>query len=228
MSLIGWWPLTETSGNFQDYSSSGNDGTYTTRPSTITGPMGYNAVSFAGDGSTTDQVSASGAELSFNGQNPFTACTWVYLNTDSNENKFFLGALDGDAIDNGWYIRQDTNVGIDGSILWKMDDGSSGQFFNSPEAYNDGNWHHVALVNDGSTLYGYVDGALRNSESHSVGNMEDNVSIGDVDGSNTNELTTDVDMFDVRIYDRALSPQEVSYIYEVSQGATYLSNKKTL
>jgi len=75
---------------------------------------------------------------------------------------------------------------------------------------NDNEWHHVAGVYDGSKLYLYVDGGVDASKSAS-GSL--NVSASDVyiGGSPSASFNGFVD--DVRIYDRALSADEVEALY---------------
>ena len=75
---------------------------------------------------------------------------------------------------------------------------------------NDDQWHHVAGVYNGSSLYLYVDGGLdaSGSASGSLSFSAPNVYIG---GSPTQSFNGLID--DVRIYDRALSEDEVKTLY---------------
>jgi len=74
---------------------------------------------------------------------------------------------------------------------------------------NDGKWHHVAGVYDGSKICIYVDGILDNTEdaSGSISNSTYNVLIGENEEAPGREWNGQID--DVRIYNRALSHGEI-------------------
>jgi len=101
-----------------------------------------------------------------------------------------------------------------------FDDGS----FNSPTftSISDNSWHHICITHDDVTLSAYVDGTLDDSVSD---NYDFAGSAGDVSlmsrptagGSYTpNNVTaaSDGKMDDARFYDKALSSQEVSDLYD--------------
>lgn len=74
---------------------------------------------------------------------------------------------------------------------------------------NDGKWHHISGVYDGSKMYLYVDGALDNdgSATGTIGTNNQPVYIGEnseMPGREWNGL-----MDDVRIYNSALDPNEI-------------------
>ena len=77
---------------------------------------------------------------------------------------------------------------------------------------NDGEWHHVAGVKDGTTYKIYVDGVEENSEvdAHSMSGSSSDMRLG-------NGIVTgnyfDGEMDDVRIYNRALSASEIAVLY---------------
>jgi hypothetical protein len=74
---------------------------------------------------------------------------------------------------------------------------------------SDNNWHHLAMVADGSLLHLYVDGVEQGSAAAIGGTIDvSNGGIGYIVSSPTSRyLTGTVD--DVRIYNRALSGAEV-------------------
>ncbi len=85
-----------------------------------------------------------------------------------------------------------------------------------------GNWHHLAGTFDGSTLTLYVDGVARGTKACSVGCTDNGypVSIG----KNAEKGTTSTGDIDrVRIYNRALSPAEVTADYNLATTAPDLS-----
>ena len=221
--LVGHWPLTESSGDATDYAGS-NDGTvYGATQAGAAGPMGYDAYAFDG----VDDYVDGGDPLDFTGSSPFTAACWARSPDLGGSNAYFLGSAN-DGVKNGWYIRFDSNVGPAGSVVVKMDDGGSYVYFASGGGYDDDAWHHAALVNDGSTLYGYVDGSEFGSQSHSVGGLNDGVLMGAVGESGGGKSYAGVDLSDVRLYDHALAPAEVAALADVGSQAAYVSPKQQL
>jgi ELWxxDGT repeat protein len=59
--------------------------------------------------------------------------------------------------DNGWRISR---AGEGNSLEFAIDRGVTGLYIQGKEAVNDGRWHHVAAVYDGSTMKLYIDGVL--------------------------------------------------------------------
>jgi HKD family nuclease len=86
-------------------------------------------------------------------------------------------------------------------------------FVTSPNRYNDGNWHYAVVTYDGSVLRLYVDGqqvaSLNTNAMPATDTMP--LTIGKNSSSNSNYFIGDID--EVRVYNRALSAQEVSDAY---------------
>lgn len=78
---------------------------------------------------------------------------------------------------------------------------------------NDGNWHHVVGVYNGSTLKIYIDGVEDNSGSFSgaVATSGNNLYIGARNATPDDEVAMLLD--EIRIYSKALSPTEVTTHY---------------
>lgn len=74
--------------------------------------------------------------------------------------------------------------------------------------FNDGNWHHVAVVHDGATdgVAIYVDGYAESQETISAGAISFGKHIGFQDSGSTNSSHTQAD---TRIYDRKLTQSEL-------------------
>ena len=90
--------------------------------------------------------------------------------------------------------------------------GESGSTHNTAPADKnilDGNWHHIAFVYNGSTLYWYVDYTQVHAQSHTggalkySGSLEGKLCIGATDGANARRWHGFID--EVRISDKALS-----------------------
>lgn len=85
---------------------------------------------------------------------------------------------------------------------------------------NDGNWHHVAAVYDGTNLYLYVDGTLDASRAASgtITKTSDVLAIGNDTGAPPGYSYLFNGLIDeVSIYNRALSSQEIQSIYNAKQ-----------
>ncbi len=82
----------------------------------------------------------------------------------------------------------------------------------TPSYFTDGNWHHVLYTYDGSFARLYVDGTLNNSQTHTgaIAVSGANLYIGSTGGGS--EFYKG-DMDDVRIYNRALSADEVRQLW---------------
>lgn len=92
----------------------------------------------------------------------------------------------------------------------------------APRRYDDGRWHHIAGVRDGKSVKLYLDGMLAGSVASSGLDADgaDGIKIGAAGdlGAGCNKPGCTDDSFlgsidDVRIYDRALTPQEISCLY---------------
>jgi hypothetical protein len=85
-------------------------------------------------------------------------------------------------------------------------------------AYNDGNWHFATVTSNGDELNLYVDGVLNATAAVTVdmANLGSNLYIGQYGGGT---LQWNGCLDDVRIYDRALSAEEILELYE--EGRSY-------
>jgi len=92
----------------------------------------------------------------------------------------------------------------------------------SPTAVNDGKWHHFVLTADTAIQYLYVDGAVVGSLSGTIntglGMIKNQIGAGWDTGSNWPDFNNGWNPFngtidDVRVYYRALSPDEVRQLY---------------
>lgn len=82
----------------------------------------------------------------------------------------------------------------------------------------DNNWHHIMCVKDGSGAKIYVDGVERGSYSGSIGNVNTtaDASIGWSRGWDSDYYQGTID--DVRVYNRALTPTEITTLYNYDGG----------
>ena len=198
--LIGWWTFDEGSGNTAfDSSDKGNDG--------ILGPEG--------DPQWVDGIIGGAIEL------------------DGNDDYIAIDSIADDLADNNFTVSAwiKTTAG-EGNVIGANDSGSGHQFIfgvtgsgtllveahssvNSyPPVINDGEWHFIAYIRDGTTAYAYTDGELVGTETPD-GNPAGQVrwSIGqEWDSSPSDEFTGLVD--DVHFYNHPLVQDEIIRVME--------------
>ncbi|MGA2679248.1 MAG: LamG-like jellyroll fold domain-containing protein [Sedimentisphaerales bacterium] len=196
-NLIGWWKFDETEGNTAvDSSGNGNDGTLIGNP--IWRPQGGKiggALEFSGKG---DHVKIAN-EPAFDITNQITISAWVNITSVPQE----------------W-----TGIVTKGDTAWRMSTSFAKNVFHFGVSPNDylngmtevsaGQWHHVACVYDGKRMRIYVDGVLDVSirRTGPIATNDFPVCIGEnieLTGRCWHGLIDDV-----RIYNRALSENEIA------------------
>jgi hypothetical protein len=216
--LVGYWPLDGQTTNWKtdttaDLSGQNNTSTLvsmSTSTSPVPGKTGQ-ALKFNGSSSYIDVPNASG--LNF-GTGSFSASAW--FKTSQNRTNF-RGVFDKE---NGAAYYQLMINKSDGELRASIND-SGGHFddIKSSAAFDDGKWHLGIIVRDtasGKFLL-YADGVVvASTVSAATGSL-----------TNTADLTLGLlfggsyyfngPIDDVRIYNRALSPQEITQLY--AQGA---------
>ena len=89
----------------------------------------------------------------------------------------------------------------------------------STVSVNDGKWHLITGTRQGTTWSIYVDGVLSSSQTQGTGASINasgyDMSVGVGPGNSSGYFNGSID--DVRVYDRALSPSEIQYLYLMGQ-----------
>lgn len=199
--LVGWWRFDEGSGSTARDSAGDNDGSLQNGPEWVADSPTNGALEFSGDG---DYVEINTADP-WVGSSAITVSVWHKFDELPSSNSTFLRGnflielrTDGD-------IR--VRYHLDGS--WRSD-----HYASLPsEAMN--SWHHICAVWDGSNARIFINGGVEEEIS------EDYNEVTDTDGS----LTMPYDssdypggkMDDVRIYNLALSAEEVKVLYDVTR-----------
>jgi hypothetical protein len=95
----------------------------------------------------------------------------------------------------------------------------------TPQKYNDGKWHLIVGVYNGTTLLIYADGVLAGSMSanYTTANTE-NIKIGRDSDLSFYKGTLD----DIRIYNRAITPNEVATLFNEDNAVTSISNSNNI
>ena len=149
-NLLGLWPMDELEGNPQDKARSRHASTTATwqvRP-------GGSAYSF--NAANQEYLSADVSNLSFREDQDFTIEMW-FKSTGTSQtllsNGTMFTATDGSLFGNskGWTLQ----LNAEGKVELVQNQ----EVLSSTNAYNDGNWHHIALVKNAKALTViYVDG----------------------------------------------------------------------
>lgn len=228
--LVGWWTFDGkdtnwTTGITNDRSGNGNNGSLismSTTTSSVAGKIGQ-ALNFNG----TNQYANIGTNIaSLQPGGNFSVIGW-FKSTASGQQQIFSS------------YSQNTNpagfilgIDVDASTLHRLGllvGKNTGGVINTDYTtlygtsnVDDGRWHQGVGVWDGSLMYIYVDGVLQSSVSWSgapgyaatnyvhVGNHQTNAS--------TNLAYFNGSIDDVRVYNRALSAQEVYRLYSATGG----------
>lgn len=202
--LVGHWTFDgkDMTSNVADASGNGNDGALTGQAATTTavGKLGQ-ALEFDG---SDDQISVpSFSDIS---GSPLTIAAWVKPSTS-----------DCDTASDCMIVT----IGENSELQFGTNDGTEIRFcrdFPNCVTANISNyevdvWQHFTFVVDGSTCYMYKNGSLLNSAGSCSGTAAGNLVIGDHGAAGTRAFGGELD--DLRIYDRALSVDEVAALYNL-------------
>jgi hypothetical protein len=218
LGLVGYWPFDEGSGTTaNDYSGNGNTGTLTNGPTWVTGQLNR-ALNFNGTNQYVSLSTGTGIPIS---NSSYTLSVWFKATS--------LGSRDGLV---GW-----GNYGVGNNLVNALRLTDSGECSGGQGVINYwwGNdltlcstrvtanaWHHVVAEYNGTTRIIYVDGVSIGSDTpvgHNVPNTS-NFKIGVTNGADPFPGSID----DVRIYNRALSANDVKLLYQ--QGLAQVTKAK--
>ena len=220
--LVGHWTLdgADTINNIVDQSGQGNTGLLSHGGSGTTTSPGVLGQALKFDG-VDDYVKI--ADQTIFDTAPITVAAWFKSNVANS-------SVDLPIVSKG----RAAVCGFDGWSLYRDDatetfrfcvNGTTGNnTIASTAAFVDTKWHHVLGVYDGNTISIYVDGSLANtpsSYSDTMVNTARSVCLGLAAGNDNNCLSpvtfTNGFLDDVRIYNRALSAQEVRQLYNMGR-----------
>jgi hypothetical protein len=208
--LIGHWKLNETSGTSAvDSSSFGNNGTYqngvalaSSTPVPVDGAV---AATFDGN---NDYVSVPN-EANFDVTGSLTVAVW--LKVTAFDATWQAIVTKGDS---AWRLSRngDTNT-----IHFAIGSGGTIRIADSVTGVNDGQWHHVVGVYDGSTAKVYIDGNLDVTVA-ATGAIATNNHPVEL-GRNAEQAGREWygSLYDARVYNRALTAADVAALYSVDQ-----------
>lgn len=196
--LVGWWKFDEGTGATTiDSSGSGNTGTLTNSPTWTSGKT-KNALSFDGSNYVT-----MGNVLNLTAQ--ITVSVWVNASSWAG-NWPMIVAKD---VNVAYLLMQNDDVG--GSKMgFRIGAAGAPNTANGSTDLNINQWYHVAGTYDGTTIKIYVNGILDGSQAR-AGSIPTSANALQIGGYGGLVFTGKID--DVRIYNRALSAQEIYTLY---------------
>jgi PGF-CTERM protein/uncharacterized repeat protein (TIGR01451 family) len=197
--------LDEGSGNIlHDYSGNGNDGVIY-GASWVEGKYGK-ALSFDG---RDDYVNIQASGL-INGEREVTYSAWIYINVGSQNYPGIIYHTFGSNKGNGLNINPDNTATA--RYTFSKDEGVSSSTLQI------GQWHHIVSTYKSGIAKIYVNGILDNTRSITNGAILDsgNWGIG-YDNSFSNSRYFNGIIDEVRIYNRALTEEEIKVHYEEKQ-----------
>ena len=199
-SLVGWWKFDN---DFLDWSGNGNDGICSAGcPTPTTGKVG-SALYFDGNGSID---AGNGARLNITGN--ITIEAWV--KPAKLATQYIVKKASND-VTNGYEL----SLASSGKAFFRFNQRASGNTYRVDSAINypsnNTTWVHLVGIYNGTQLQIYLNGHLSNNKSGSsnISSNTNNLKIGGPDGSAFYKGSID----EVRIWDRALTPQEVEAFY---------------
>jgi hypothetical protein len=160
------------------------------------------------------------------GTGDFTVAHW-YQTTFSGDGN--LGDILGNRVDSSGGTFFSARLHSEGYVTFEIDDGANGDTYASASTsatVNDGAWHHLAYVRQGTTVTIYVDGVASGSDS--AGQVAD---VADASTASFrigrtlpnccgNFLTVPAAFEDLRIYDSALGASDIAGIVAGSGAAS--------
>lgn len=206
MTLVGYWPLDESSGDAIDRAGS-NDGSVNGSPYQGGQLVGTSVMSFDG--------SSEWVNTGFNLSSTCTIAAWMRTSESGTQ----IRALSSRNGGNGIIFRRET----DGTIDLFANDGS---FKSVSGDFPLNQWNHVSLViDDGNELEGFINGESIGVNSLGTRNVGISLYIATRASDQTGNWSGPI--ADVRAYNHLLSPNEIHYLYEVGSNAYIRTQSKT-
>ncbi|MFZ3073751.1 MAG: LamG domain-containing protein, partial [Minisyncoccales bacterium] len=199
--LAGHWDMDEGSGSILN-DKSGNNNTC----SLVNGPVWSKG--------------KTGSALYFDGENDYANCNAAVNDISSVTGTVELWAKADSGV--GFPFHSNANVRTyiaRGSTAFNVAKGEPAAYISFPSTPI-GEWHHLVLAWDNGVFWGYQDGALIDSKSFSNSSVASIVRIGQhASGSVSDSFDGQID--GVKIYNRALSAEEVRYHYNQGKPVAY-------
>lgn len=208
--LVGFWAFQEGGGDLvNDLSGNANHGTLKNMAFPPTATSGWNAgrkgVGLKFDG--TDDYVDCGNDASLNITGNITVEAWFKTNGTQAIWKTIVSKITWGSPRTGWALMF---FGADRIGFYQDSSSDDGPTYDMPALYN--TWVHAVGVYDGSYLRIYVNGDEKDTTAHNtgLGVATNSLQIGKLSYS-ANYFNGQIDQ--VRIYNRALSAEEIKQLY---------------
>lgn len=210
--LIGYWAF---NGNADDSSGNGHHGT--SYGATLTSDHNGNpdsAFSFNGN----SYISVPDSDSFTFGTGSFTITTWMQF--DAAGSYYMMGHDEGPGTTNKWIFWPSTS-GVNFHVNSRSGGGFSPITYSGWETTLD-TWYHLAILRDENDYFIYIDGEQVSTivDTRSIPNPDAPLIFGDAESEHP-ERNFRGALDEIRIYNRALSGQEIADLYnEVPEPAT--------
>jgi len=220
--LIGWWRFEEGSGNTAyDSSGNGHDGTLNGNPEWAIGPPGFGgALAFHPDKCTGIDC---GIFDPTNGTGQFTVALWAFWDGTGTYQHFITKSAEWGA-DTMMFQFELWGAHTDASYTDRVgvsyEPAGSVAFFIMPK----NEWVHLALTFDGTNAVIYLNGVDEEGpKPFAIGpDIDAQVEIGYTSTRPSGiERTFEGRLDEVRVYDRALTQEEIEFVMEGGEGYPY-------
>jgi len=202
---VGAWNpgLGPTGLTLRDNSGFGNHGTLTNGP-TFAASQGRYAMNFDG---TNRIICGNPERLNPSAGAPWSICCWVFRNTNTSSYEVCLSKRESSSNTDASYVLVFNNTNISGTNkTFVFYSGGGATFSTTSVALT--TWTHLACVSTASLTTYYMNGVTAGTSVSvvSTAGSSANFTIG-ANAGGTEALSGKVD--DARVYNRALSPQEI-------------------
>lgn len=215
--LVGHWKLDE-SGNVSTATDSAgsNNGTLSNFPADPTPNWQSGQIANALDFDGVNDVLDMAADSSLNTTSGSVSLWFKTIRDHTDQQMLFYAC---NTCDDGYGVENELHVNLNSSeeLAFFIRGPTDVNIVSSGTAYNDGEWHHVTAtwdINDDAILY--INGIAEASATHDAGTFafDSQIRVGrPQSGGADREFGGTID--DVRIYDRALSADEVAALYAI-------------
>ncbi len=192
--LVGYWPF---NGNANDESGNGHNGTV--NGATLTNDR-FGNINSAYNFNGIDQYITTLNSSAMNYSGGYTFSTWINFTQVANQGgNIFSKHTEG--------FPYGFSLHISNSQLLFY---NSGTYLYTTDLYNDGLWHNVVCIFNGSKIFIYVDNVLKGNIASTYISNNSDILIGKSSGNYFYNGKSD----DIRIYNRALTPSEITLLFQ--------------
>jgi len=215
--LIGYWSMDNEDINgttVYDRSEKGNNGVLTASPTSIAGKLGQ-AQTFNGTIDISSNLLTS---------TTFSISSWININSLADDTEHVIVGQ-YDTGDGRLLFEVDARPAYGNDSLRLFVGGTGGVDLQSSTKIVAGNWYFVSVVADGGNATLYINGKDEGSNTFSLIPLNTNTQIGGENLLASAGLRGYID--EVRIYEHALSAQEISQLYNSTKTSHATTPKKT-